>query len=77
MLDHEVEHVAVHDEIAAAVGASMDRRLHHLDAAEMGAVIFAQELVVVARQVDDARALARLAQQFLHHVVVMLRPIPA
>ena len=32
---------------------------------------------MVARDVDDARALARLAQQLLHHVVVRLRPIPA
>src|ERR1700730_3753210 len=32
---------------------------------------------MVAGHVDDARALARLAQQLLHHVVVMLRPVPA
>ena len=43
----------------------------------MGAVIVAQELVVIARQIDDAGALARLAQQLLHHVVVRLRPVPA
>ena len=39
--------------------------------------IVAQELVVVAGDVDDARALARLAQQLLHDVVVRLRPVPA
>ena len=77
MLDHHVEHVAMHDQIAAAVGGLMDRRLDHFDAAEMRAVIIAQKLVMIARQVDDARALARLAQQLLHHVVVMLRPVPA
>ncbi len=32
---------------------------------------------MIARQVDDARALARLAQQLLHDVVVVLRPVPA
>ena len=73
---HQVEDVAVHDQIAAAVGALVDGVLHHLDAAEMGAVIAAQEFVVVARDVDDARTLAALAQQFLHHVVMRLRPIP-
>ena len=62
--------------IAAAVGAVVDCVLHHLDAAEMRAVIVAQELVVIAGHVDDARALARLAQQLLHDVVVRLRPVP-
>jgi len=74
---HQVEIVAVDDEVAPAVGAVVDGGLGHLDAAEMGAVIVAQELVVIARNVDDARALARLAQEFLHHIVVRLRPEPA
>ena len=69
--------IAVNDEIAPAVGAGVDRVLDDFDAAEMRAVIFAQELVVIARHVDDARALARLAQQFLHDVVMRLRPVPA
>ena len=54
----------------------MDDAVADLDAAEMDAAELAQELVVVARNVDDARALARLAQQLLHHVVVGLRPVP-
>ena len=69
--------IAVDDQIAAAVGALVHGALAHLDAAEMGAVIVAQELVVIAGHVDDAGALARLAQQLLHDVVVRLRPIPA
>ena len=32
---------------------------------------------MIARHIDDARALARLAQELLHHVVVRLRPVPA
>jgi len=59
-----------------AVGGLQRRRLADLDAAEMGAVEAAQELVVVAGHVDDAGALARLAQQLLNHVVVGLRPVP-
>ena len=43
----------------------------------MRAVIVAQELVVVAGDVDDLGALARLAQHLLHEVVVRLRPVPA
>ena len=69
--------IAVNDEIAASVGAVVNGVLDDLDAAEMRAVIFAQELVVIAGHVGDARALARLAQQLLHHVVVRLRPVPA
>ena len=35
-----------------------------------------RKLVVVAGHEDHACALARLAQQLLHHVVVRLRPVP-
>ncbi len=64
VLHHEVEDIAVDHEIALAVDAGVDGVLHHVDAAEMRAVIFAQKLVVIARHVDDLGALARLA----HHV---------
>ena len=75
--DDEIEMVAVDDQVAAAVGALVHGLVLHLDAAEMGAVVLAQELVVIAGQIDDAHALAGLAQELLHHVVVGLRPIPA
>ena len=55
----------------------MDDVFHHLDAAEMRTVIVAQEFVVIAGDIDQPRALARLPQQLLHHVVMRLRPIPA
>ena len=42
----------------------------------MRAVIVPQELVVIAGNVDDLGALARLAQHLLHEVVVRLRPVP-
>src|SRR5690606_18137681 len=74
---HHVEDVAVNDEIAPAVGRLVDRRFADLDAAEMRTVEIAQELVMVAGDVDHPGALARLAQDLLDHVVVRLRPIPA
>src|SRR5665647_3492826 len=43
----------------------------------MGTVVVPQELVVIAGDVDDLGALARLAQHFLREVVVRLRPVPA
>jgi hypothetical protein len=74
--DHHVEQIAMDDQIAAAVGRHMDRLLDHVDAAEMRTVVVAQEFVVIARDVEQLRALARLAQQLLHYVVVRLRPVP-
>src|SRR5262245_23028795 len=74
--DHEIEQVAMHHQVALAIGRHVYRVFHHVDAAEMRAVVVAQELVVVARNVHHARALARLAQELLHHVVVSLRPVP-
>ncbi|MBA7680558.1 hypothetical protein ES703_88878 [subsurface metagenome] len=76
ILHHEVEDIAVDHEVALAVDAGMDGVLHHIDTAEMRAVIFAQELVVIAGHVNDLGALARLAQQLLHEVIVGLRPVP-
>ena len=43
----------------------------------MSAEIIAQEFVVVAGNVDQPLALARLAQKLLDHVVMGLRPVPA
>ena len=77
MLDHHIEHIAVHDQITAAVRGLMDRGLNHFDAAEMRSIIVAQEFVVVARQIDHPRALARFAQELLNDIVVLLRPKPA
>ena len=77
VLHHEIEAVAMGNEIAPAVGSDMHGIGHHLDAAEMRAEIVAQELVVVAGNVDEPRSLAGLAQQLLDHVVVGLRPVPA
>jgi hypothetical protein len=72
---HEVEMIAVDDKVAAAVRALVDGALAHLDAAEMGAVIVAQELVVIAGHVDETRALARLAKQLLRPTTTV-RTIP-
>ena len=75
--DDDVELVAVDDEEAAPVGRLVDHRFLDVDATEVHAEVGAGELVVVARHEDDLGALAHLAQQLLHHVVVRLRPVPA
>ena len=72
----QVENISVDHQVAAPVGAFVNRVLDDLDAAEMRAVVAAQEFVVIAGDVNYSRALACLPQQLLHHIVVGLRPIP-
>ena len=74
---HHVELVAVHDKKGLAVGGRVQHVVFDLDAAELHADEIAGEFVVVAGHEHDAGALAHLAQQFLHHVIVGLRPVPA
>jgi hypothetical protein len=71
-----VELVAVDDQKAAAVGGLVHRLVLDLHAAEADRHVVAQGLVVVAGNVDDVGALARLAQDLLDHIVMALRPIP-
>ena len=73
----DVELVAVDDEHGLAVGGLVQRVVDDFDAAEIEAGVIAREFVVIARHIDDARALARLAQQLLDDVIVRLRPVPA
>ena len=67
----------MHDPQALAVGGGVDGLGHDLDAAKMMIDEMAHELVVIARHEDDAAALAHPAQDLLHHIVVLLRPVPA
>jgi hypothetical protein len=71
---HHVELVAVHDDVAPPLGGGVHIVAMDLDSAELHAGVVAQALVVVARDQDEARALAHLAHQLLQHVVVGLRP---
>jgi len=64
------------DQVTLAAGGHVDGILDHLDAAKMRAVIVAQKLVMIAGNVKQPDALARLPQQLLHDVIVKLRPIP-
>ena len=74
---HNVELVAMHDEVAPAVGADMDGVPLDGDAAELRAAIIAHGLVVIAGDEDEVVALAHAAEQLLQHVVMGLRPIGA
>src|SRR5271166_2054114 len=75
--DDDIEKVAVNHKVMLAVGRNMDGILNHFDATQMRAVIIPQEFVMISWNVDKTCAFARLAQKFLHDVVVSLRPEPA
>ena len=66
----DVEFVAMDDQEAPSVGRRMDDAIDEDDAAEGQADILAGEFIMIARHIDDARALADLAQELLDHVVV-------
>ena len=57
---HQIENVAVNDQITPAVDAVMDGVLHDFDAAEMRAVVASQKFVVIAGDIDDPGTLAGL-----------------
>ena len=54
----------------------MHEAVDNLDNAKMRTKIVTQEFIVIAGQIDDPRALAALAQDLLHDVIVRLRPVP-
>ena len=62
------------DQQAAAVGRLVDRLAADLDVAEHHAVVVAKHAVVIAGDVDDARAVLGLAEDRADDVVVRLRP---
>ena len=70
VLDDQIENIAMDHKVAAAIGADMNCIFYDLDAAEMSAVVIPQELVVIARDVNELGALTRLAQHFLHEVIM-------
>src|SRR5665647_643077 len=74
---HDVELIAVHDEITPAVGTDMDGVALDGDAAEPHPAIVLQRLVVIAGNEDEVGSLAGLAQELLQHVVMGLWPVNA
>jgi len=55
----------------------MYRLINNFDIAEGKPQEVSRKLVVVARYIRHTGALARFAQNFLHHVVVQAMPVPA
>ena len=76
MRHNHVELVAMHDEIGPPERRGVHCAVDELDLAEISAEIFAQELVVIARQHNDTRAARRLVEQILDELVVDRRPVP-
>src|SRR6476660_2515682 len=77
MAHDDIEPVAMHHQVALAVCGFVKGLLDHLDAAEMMSREIAQELVVIAWNIDNPRSLAGLTQQLLDDIIVTLGPVPA
>src|SRR3546814_5489270 len=67
---HRVEFVAVDDEQFAPVGGFVDRLAPDFDPAEIETVERLDHLVMVAGDIDDARAALRALQHAPHHVIM-------
>lgn len=74
ILDHGVEFMAMENEKVPSIGGHVNGVLLDRDRT-IGAKMAREEFVVIARDVDDSRPFARLAQNFLDDVVMLLRPI--
>jgi len=72
-----VELVAVQHQQAAAVRGLVHHLARNRDVAEGEAGIIAQHLVVVARHVDDMRAVLGHLENTTHDIVMPGRPVPA
>ena len=76
VLDDTVEMVAVDDPQALAVGGGVHGLVHHIHPAKPVAHKMPGELVMVAGHKHHLATFAGAAQDFLHHIVVALRPEP-
>ena len=74
---HRIIFIAVAHQQAAAIGGGVDGLQRDLHPAKGEAGIGAQHLVVIAGDIDDARALGRQLEHAAHHIIVALRPVPA
>ena len=66
----------MYDPELAPVGIHMDAVLDDFDTAECVGNVAAGKFIMIARHKHHTHALTRLAQNFLHNVVVRLRPVP-
>ncbi len=74
ILDDSVEFMSMNDENAPTISGDVNGMFLNGDIA-VGTGEGADELVVISRDVNDRNSFARFAQDFLDHVVVLLRPI--
>ena len=77
MTHDDVELISMDDQIALPVCAGMDGPFANVYAAKPERCEFAKEFIVIARYINDARALARAVEQMLNDPVAGRRPVPA
>ena len=75
MTHHLIEFVAVQQQVAAAIGRGVDVLADHADVAERGVDVLAQGFVMVAGNQHHLIPAPRPSQHFLHHGVLLRRPV--
>src|SRR5215813_5947151 len=76
VLDHGIKYVAMDNQQTASIGGDVYCLLRYLHSAKLQQRVVAQPFIVIARNIDDPRTLADLAQKLLDDVVMGLWPIP-
>ena len=74
---NNVKLVTVNDEEFLARRAFKYVGFFYFNSAKMRAEIVSHHLIMVARDVDNFAAFSRFSQNFLNHIIMALRPIPA
>lgn len=76
VLDDAVELVAVHYQIFLSVDSDMDNLIADMDTVQRGADVLADDVVVIAREKVDLRAVFRFFEDKVDDTVVDFRPEP-
>ena len=74
--DNHIELVAMKNKELLVIRCDVNRTVDNVDIAEIQASVIAQEFVMITGQINQSCALADLAQQLLHHIILGLRPVP-
>ena len=76
VVHHNIKFVAMQNEQSLTIGGFVDRFLENFHATKVHAHIIAEKFVMIARHIDHPRALPDFAHEFLHHIIMRLRPVP-
>lgn len=74
---HNIKLVSMDHKISATICCNVHLALNNFHTAKMGAQIIAQKFIVITGNVNNIGALTDFAEQFLHHIIAGMRPLPS